>query len=387
MDHDIIIVGAGPAGLALARSLRGAGCDIAIVERQPREALADPGYDGREIALTHRSIRILQMVGAWHRIPEMHPLRSAQVLNGGSPLALGFAPRARDDRPLGMLVSNHLIRRALWDAAADQSELAIVAGRQVERVAANAQGCTVVLDGGETLTGRLLVAADSRFSATRDQLGIGAEMHRLGKAMLVCRVAHEAPHDGVATEWFEHGHTVALLPLGEGQSSAVLTVGLDTAERLRQLDDEAFGAEIAARCRYRLGAMSVASSRHVYPLVTSFSDRFAVPGAVLIGDAAVGMHPVTAHGFNLGLSGQARLAHEMLLARRRGVDWAADPVLRRFESGHRRASRPIFEATNAIVRLFNDERPAAWAARHAAIRVARRMPLMRRAVSAMLMRG
>jgi ubiquinone biosynthesis UbiH/UbiF/VisC/COQ6 family hydroxylase len=387
MDHHIIIVGAGPAGLALARSLRGAGFDIALVERQPREALADPGYDGREIALTHRSIRILQMLGAWGRIPEMHPLQSARVLNGGSSLALGFAPRERDDRPLGMLVSNHLIRRALWEAAEGQPGLTVMAGRQVERAAAGAQGCTVVLDGGEALTGRLLVAADSRFSATRDQLGIGADMHRLGKAMLVCRVEHEAPHEGVAVEWFEHGHTIALLPLGPGQSSAVLTVGLDAAEDLRQLDDAALGAEIAARCRHRLGAVRVASSRHVYPLVTSFSSRFAVPGAALIGDAAVGMHPVTAHGFNLGLTGQARLAREMLLARRRGEDWASEAVLRRFESSHRRASRPIFEATNAIVRLFTDDRPPAWLARHAAIRAARRMPLMRRAVSAMLMRG
>ncbi|WP_232328711.1 5-demethoxyubiquinol-8 5-hydroxylase UbiM [Sphingomonas horti] len=387
MDHDIIIVGAGPAGLALARSLRGAGFDIALIERQPREALADPAYDGREIALTHRSIRILQMLGAWARIPDMHPLASAQVLNGGSPLALGFAPRERDDRPLGMLVSNHLIRRALWDAAADQPGLSVLAGRQVLGASAGPQGCAVALDGGDRLTGRLLVAADSRFSATRDQLGIGAAMHRLGKAMLVCRVAHEAPHGDTATEWFEHGHTIALLPLGPGQSSAVLTVGLDDAERLRRLDDNAFAAEIAARCRHRLGAMRVASSRHVYPLVTSFSDRLTVPGAALIGDAAVGMHPVTAHGFNLGLSGQARLAREILLARRRGEDWAGQAALARFETAHRRACRPIFEATNAIVRLFTDERPPARLARHAVLRAGRRVPLARRAISAMLMRA
>lgn len=263
----------------------------------------------------------------------------------------------------------------------------MLADASVAHAAAGPQGCAVTLQSGEQLKGRLLVAADSRFSATRDQLGIGAEMNRLGKAMLVCRVAHERPHHGVATEWFEHGHTIAMLPLGEGMSSAVLTIGLDEAERLRALSDAELGAEIAARCRRRLGAMHVASSRHVYPLVTSWSHRFAVPGAALIGDAAMGMHPVTAHGFNLGLSGQALLARKILLAKRRGQDWAAEPVLRRFETGHRRASRTIFQATNGIVRLFTDDRPPAWIARHAALRAARRLPLMRRAVTSMLMRG
>jgi 2-polyprenyl-6-methoxyphenol hydroxylase-like FAD-dependent oxidoreductase len=131
----------------------------------------------------------------------------------------------------------------------------------------------------------------------------------------------------------------------------------------------------------------MASSRHLYPLVTSWSDRFAVPGAALIGDAAVGMHPVTAHGFNLGLSGQALLARHILLARRRGRDWAGEAVLGAYEAGHRRSARPLFEATNAIVGLFTDERPPAFVARHAAIRLARRMPLMRRAPTAALMRA
>lgn len=98
MDHDIIIVGAGPAGLALARSLRGAELDIALLERQSREDLADPAYDGREIALTHRSVRILEELGAWANIAEAHPLVSAQVLNGGSPLALTFEPARRAAR-------------------------------------------------------------------------------------------------------------------------------------------------------------------------------------------------------------------------------------------------------------------------------------------------
>ena len=105
--------------------------------------------------------------------------------------------------------------------------------------------------------------------------------------------------------------------------------------------------------------MKVAGSRHVYPLAITWSHRFAAPRAVLIGDAAVGMHPVTAHGFNLGLQSATTLARGIRSALRRGEDWAGSPVLREYESDHRRTSRPIYEATNLIVRLYGDTRPAA----------------------------
>ena len=133
--------------------------------------------------------------------------------------------------------------------------------------------------------------------------------------------------------------------------------------------------------------MRVASSRHVYPLVTTFAERFAVPGAVLMGDAAVGMHPVTAHGFNLGLAGAERLAREVRLALRRGADWSGNAVLGAYDRGHRRACRPLYMATNMIVRLYTDTRRPARAARHAAIRLGRRLPLVRSTVRAMLLQA
>ena len=126
--------------------------------------------------------------------------------------------------------------------------------------------------------------------------------------------------------------------------------------------------------------MAVASGRHAYPLVTTFAQDFAVPGAALVGDAAVGMHPVTAHGFNLGLAGAALLARRIRLALRRGSDWAGMDVLRAYERRHRLACRPLYEGTNHLVRMFTDERPLARGARMATISMARRLPLLRAAV-------
>jgi uncharacterized membrane protein YdjX (TVP38/TMEM64 family) len=156
--------GAGPAGLAMACALAGSGLRVTLLERAPEAAIADPAFDGREIALTHRSQAILRDLGAWDRIPaaETAPLREAKVLNGANPLALRFAP-GRDGEPLGRLVPNHLIRRALFETAAG-TDAVLMAGRAVAGLSLGAEGAQVTLDGGEVVSARLVVAADSRFS-------------------------------------------------------------------------------------------------------------------------------------------------------------------------------------------------------------------------------
>jgi ubiquinone biosynthesis UbiH/UbiF/VisC/COQ6 family hydroxylase len=389
MDFDIIIVGGGPAGLSFARAIAPTDLRIGIIEKQTEQQLADPGYDGREIALSHRSIRLLQDFGAWQRlgVEEIAPLRAAKVLNGNSPIALGFDAGQRRERDLGALVSNHCIRRTLFECISSQSNVTLMMETVVAEVRALAGSAEVRLADGRSMTARLLAAADSRFSSVRDQLGIGAQMKRTGTAMLVCRLEHDRPHDEVAIEWFRNPGTIAMLPLNGRMSSAVLTLPIEEARRLADLDDDALGPEIAGRFDHRLGAMRVASSRHVYPLVMTFSFEFAVPGAALIGDAAVGMHPVTAHGYNLGIRSADRLGREIIAAQRRGLDWSSDRVLKRYEAGHRRVAWPIYTGTNMIVGLYRDRRPGAMAVRHAGIRVARRMPFFRAAVRNMLLRA
>ncbi|SEM71168.1 Ubiquinone biosynthesis hydroxylase, UbiH/UbiF/VisC/COQ6 family [Sphingomonas gellani] len=387
MAQDVVVVGGGPAGLAFARSLAGSGLAVTVVERQPLAALQDPTCDGREIALTHRSVTTLTALGAWaHLDPEdIAPLREARVLNGSSRFALSFDTGATGEDRLGQLVPNHRIRRALFLATRDQPGLDLIAGVDVGSVTSSAAGRVVTLADGRVLRPRLLVAADSRFSAVREQLGIAAEVNRLGRSMLVCRVAHDGDHGGSATEWFEHGHTIAMLPLNGTLSSAVLTLPAEEAERIAALDPVALGAEITRRYDARLGAMRVVEGPRLYPLATTYARHFVATGAALIGDAAVGMHPVTAHGFNLGLQGQATLAALVNKAAARGCDIATPLLLRRYEAAHRLASRPIYAATNLLVGLYTDERPAARLARHATLRAGARLPMVRDAVSRLLM--
>ena len=399
MDYDILISGAGPAGLCLARALSGHGLRIAVVEQQPLSAIENPAYDGREIALTQHSAQVLRDLGLWERIAAdepgaFAPLRDAQVLNGPSPFAMVIDHQLSQHSELGWLVSNHLIRRAAFQElrAAQQKhdDITLLAGEQVARAHTDASAAHVTLASGKTLSARLLVAADSRFSATRRALGIGADMHDFGRSMLLCTMAHALPHHHVAWEWFGYGQTLALLPMnddpvtGAHRSCVVLTLPHHALESLTDMDETAFGQDLTRRFDQRLGAMQLASTRHLYPLVGVRPHRLVAQRFACVGDAAVGMHPVTAHGFNFGLRGIATLAGELRAAHAAGQDIAAPQLLARYESAHRRATLPLYLATTFIARLYTTDNAPARLVRDAELRLAQSFPPFKRMVAATL---
>jgi ubiquinone biosynthesis UbiH/UbiF/VisC/COQ6 family hydroxylase len=372
---DVVIVGAGPAGLCFAKSLAATGLRIVLVERLPEPALAAPAFDGREIALTQRSVRILQRLGLWQRLPaeEIAPLRSARIFNGTTTRCLEVDPHGRG--VLGSLVPNHLIRQVAYAAVRDEPGVQLRAGVEVQGVDADGQAARVRLSDGTRLEARLVVAADSRFSETRRAMGIAARLHDFGRSMLVCRMTHAHPHAQAAWEWFDHGQTLALLPLsGEHRSSVVLTLPARAMQRVQAMDDAAFGREMTRRFHQRLGRMRPISTRHVYPLVGVYPERFVAERFAVIGDAAVGMHPVTAHGFNFGLQSQDRLAAEVRAALAHGTDIAEPALLARYARAHRHATRPLYLATQAMVGLFTDDRPPARWLRSLALRASTGFP-------------
>src|SRR5690606_13780556 len=382
---DVVVIGAGPAGLAFALSLAPTGLAVAIVERQPRERLARPAFDGREIALTHASIERLRELGAWERIPEeeISPLVSARVLNGASAHFLDL-PGGRAG--LGRFVSNHLIRRALFERVVDEPQITLLTEQQVVAIRPGERATEVELEGGERSSARLVVAADSRFSATRAAMGIATHVRDFGRTMCVFRVDCDRPHDGIAYEWFDYRQTVALLPLNGNRRSVVLTLPNAEMRRLLALDDAAFDRDIERRLAPR-GKMRRISERFSYPVVTVYPCRFAAGRYALIGDAAVGMHPVTAHGFNFGLLAAATLAREVAAAAARREDIGSPEVLGRYERRHRLATLPLYLATNGIVELYTNDAPPMRAAREILIRVADRAAPFKALLTNALTRG
>ncbi len=388
MQFDVAIVGGGPVGLAFAGSLSGTGLSVAVIEPQPEASLAAPAFDGREIALTHRSQSIMSMLGAWERIPEGVPsaLREAQVLNGGSPYALRFDPAGRQADELGKLVPNHIIRQTLYEAlSARPGQTRLLTGRKAVALETDVDGARLTLSGGEVIHAKLVIAADSRFSTLRRLAGIGDEKLDFGKSMLVARLRHTEPHRHIATEWFDYGQTIAMLPLNGDVSSVVLTLPPEDIARLAAMDPAGFGEEITRRYHGRLGPMELIGTRHVYPLVAVYAERFAARRVALLGDAAVGMHPVTAHGFNFGLHGQEILATRIRAALADGRDFAAGPVLRGYEAEHRQATRGLYLATNATALLYNNSRLPARLLRGAALRLGNHLRPVRGAIISRLM--
>lgn len=387
MRTDVAIVGAGPAGLSLAASLAGSGLGVVLVERQPETVLAEPPFDGREIALNHASRAMLGRLGAWGRLAEAEiaPIGEARVLNGHMPLALRLSPPERAGEPLGWFVPNHAIRRSLFETVVAQGEARFLCGRSAVGLELGGREARLTLDDGNTIEARLVVAADTRFSTLRGIAGIAADRLDFGKTMIVARVAHDRPNGRVATEWYAHGYTIAMLPLRDHLASAVLTVSPAEAERLMALSDEAYGAEVTRRYEGRLGRMRLVSTRHAYPLVAVYARRFVARRFALAGDAAVGMHPTTAHGFNLGLAGAWTLAERLREAALRGADPGAAGPLLAYAAAHRRASLPMYHATNAIARLYTDEGVPAFLARAAVLAAGAALAPVRRAIVARLM--
>ncbi|MDI9238080.1 5-demethoxyubiquinol-8 5-hydroxylase UbiM [Lysobacter sp. LF1] len=391
LHTDVTIIGAGPAGLCLARALSGTGLRVVLLERQGEAALRSPAFDGREIALTHRSRAFMQRLDLWRRLPEgeVHALRDAHVYNGDSPRAMRIGHEQSGREALGFLVPNHEIRRVAFEAAMEVNGVTLLAGVKVIGVERSDSKAEVALDDGRRIVSRLLVAADSRFSETRRAAGIATRMFDFGRSMLVCRVTQEVPHADTAWEWFDHAQTLALLPLGNAtprghRASVVLTLPAPQMREVQALDDEAFARDIARRFHGRLGRIDDVGERHVYPLVGTYADRFVATRLALIGDAAVGMHPVTAHGFNLGLLGVERLAGELREAAEAGTDIGDPARLARFERGHRRATLPLYLATRGIVGLFTDDRWPARRLRAGLLWASDRLAPFKKALAAML---
>ena len=395
MQHrsDVLIVGAGPVGLLLSVALAQAGFSATVLELQGAQVLADPPFDGREIALTHPSRTLLQQLGAWQQLAphEIGLLREAQVHNGpvGRHRAMQLHAGGTGMDNLGWIAPNHALRRSAYAVASTTPGVQILAGARVAsvRVAQEAARVEFMQDGAsQTLQAPLVVAADSRFSGVRRQLGIGASMHDFGRSVIVCRMRVERDHGEITHECFSEGSTLAILPLppdpqdGSRQISAVVTVDGAQAQALLALPPEDYAARIAAQFEHRLGAMQLVSERVSYPLVAVWAHHFAGPRCALAGDAAVGTHPVTAHGFNLGLAGIEALAETLSLARRRGHDIGDARQLARYERLHRLHAWPIFAGTNAIVRLYTDERPPARLLRRAVLTASQNFPPLKAAI-------
>ncbi len=382
MDHDIIIIGAGPAGLSFARAMAKTDLDILIIEKQSKDIIKAPPYDGREIALTHLSHKIMNDLGMWDLVPKEHVslIKKAKVLNGDSPYALAFDHKEVGEDNLGFMISNHRIRKAAYESVKGFSNIKIMYETEVSNLGTNDTKGWVELKDGTCLEAPLIIAADSRFSNTRRMMGISTNMFDFGRTCIVCTLEHDAPHDDTAYECFHYDRTLAVLPLNNGQVSVVITIKSEESDELINMDKQDFADDVANRIENRFGKMKLSSELYPYPLVATLANRFNAKRFALIGDAAVGMHPVTAHGFNLGLNGANILANELKNTIESGGDFATSRALERYSKKHRRHCALLYHGTNTIVKLYTKNYHTAKFARKALLVLGNRIKPAKRLI-------
>ncbi|RUM85517.1 MAG: FAD-dependent hydroxylase [Candidatus Thioglobus sp.] len=381
--YDIVIIGGGPAGLSFACSMIEADVKVLVVEKSNIDAIANPQADGREIALTHLSLKILKKLGVWDLInqAEVAPLREAKVFDGDSPSLLNFKSDDSSIEALGYLVPNYQVRQALYQRVQQADNITLMTEAMVDNVEYLEDHSAVLFADGTIINAKLVIAADSRFSSIRRKMGIPALMKDFSKVMIVTKMEHENTHNNIALECFDYGQTLALLPMVGNASSVVLTVTTDKSQAMLDMSETDFNAKITKDFRGELGQMTQSGERHSYPLVAVHAQTFIANRFALIGDAAVGMHPVTAHGFNLGLRGQDILATLIKEACAHGQDIGSASLLKLFEKKHINLTRLMFFGTNGIVALFTNDAPVIKQVRRFVLKFAEHFPPIKYLIS------
>ncbi|CUH41098.1 2-octaprenyl-3-methyl-6-methoxy-1,4-benzoquinol hydroxylase [Jannaschia seosinensis] len=312
---DIVIAGAGPAGLAAACAFGSAGHRVILVDPvTPVTGENAPGADLRTTALLQPARDLLVQAEAWGAIEAdataLWTMRMVEA-SGTSHLTRDFKARDVSDAPFGWNVANWALRRALLERVAALPEVETKFGASVASLFVRDSGARVTLDDGERLAAKLVVACDGRNSPLREMAGIGVHRADYGQTAIVFAVAHEMPHDDVSTEIHRTGGPFTLVPLpdrdGQHRSSVVW---MDTAaEQTRRmaLDDAAFAEEANERSAGVMGPLDVVSPRGAWPITSVLAERFTARRLALIGEAAHGMPPIGAQGLNTSLKDVAAL--------------------------------------------------------------------------------
>ena len=371
MIFDIVIVGAGPAGLAFACGFANTKLKVAIIDKLSKKILVNPAIDGREIALTHHSANILKKIGVWDYIPNelISIIKEAKILDDSSKYSLNFKHQDINKESLGYLIPNNIIRKYLYKRLKNISNVTLINRTECLSIDNNNNKySSLLLSNKRKIKSSLVVAADSRFSKMRSKVGISAFIHNFDKNMIVCRMEHEKPHHNIAYEFFRYKQTQASLPYIKKQSSIVTTVSKETSSYLKGISKNKFNKEIQNNFNNFFGKMKLIGKRYSYPMITVYSKKFVARRFALIGDAAVGMHPVTAHGFNLGLKGLEIISKEIKLAIERKIDFGLPLVLRKYQSKLHRVAIPIYLSTNSIVSLYTNTTVPAMLARQFVLR-------------------
>ncbi len=383
-DTDILIAGGGLNGPALALALSQAGFSVTVVDARPATTRAGDNFDGRGYALALASKRLLDRIGIWEAIaPNAQPMLDIKVSDGRSgegpsPFFLHFDHAELEEGPMGYMLEDRFLYSAFLAAMEADEAITLIPETGVTDQSVDASGVTVTLSDGTTRRARLLVGCDGRQSGVAQRAGIKRTGWGYGQTALVCAIAHEKPHKGVAHQFFMPPGPLAILPLPGNMSSIVWSETEANAAAINALSDEDYLAVLRPRFGDFLGEISLVGARFTYPLNLTVANHFVADRIALVGDAAHGMHPIAGQGLNAGLRDVAALAQILSEAKTRGENIAAIQVLERYQEWRRFDTHALVAATDLTNKLFSNDNPLLRMGRDIGMGLLGKVPALRR---------
>jgi 2-octaprenyl-6-methoxyphenol hydroxylase len=379
---EIVVGGAGFAGLALAIALRqGLGGPFTVIVADPALAHAR-SKDPRASAIAAAARRLFEAIGVWDAVAaDAQPILDMVVTDSKlddavRPTFLTFGGEVEEGEPFAHMIEN----RYLVDSLVEKARLLGVELRStpVASFAAGANSTEVRFADGETVTARLLVGADGARSLVRDEAGIVTHGWNYDQSAIVTTVAHERDHNGRAEEHFLPAGPFAILPLTGRRCSIVWTEASGEADRIVALPDNEFHDELEKRFGLQLGEIEVVGTRRAFPLGLFTARTFIGERLALVGDAAHIIHPIAGQGLNMGLRDVAALAETIADAARLGLDPGGPEVLERYQRWRRFDTMTMGVATDGLNRLFSNHSDALRLVRDIGLGVVERMPMLKR---------
>lgn len=380
MNHSIGIIGGGLAGLTLAALLGQQGHDVVCIDAETLSASAAAGFDVRTTAISYGSRQVMERAGVWQSLStNREAIRTIDILDGDDTHTLTFDAREIDAEAFGWIVDNADLRRALVKRVQSLKNVTHLTGVKVQDVTFTDDYATIVMAGGKKINVQLAVGADGRRSVLRDVMRIGTWGRDYRQTAVVCLVAHEKPHHGMAVEHFRPEGPFALLPFtdlpdGTHRSALVWSVHDGDAKQWVDCDEDVFNAALQLRSQDRYGAIRVAGRRAAYPLSLAKSYIYTAPRAVLVAEAAHGMHPIAGQGLNMSLRDIAALADLLKDA----PDAGDEKLLTTFQARRRADNLAMALATDQLTLLFSNDFLPVSALRRIGLRAVARLPFAKK---------
>ncbi|MDX8404573.1 MAG: UbiH/UbiF/VisC/COQ6 family ubiquinone biosynthesis hydroxylase [Mariprofundus sp.] len=371
MDADVIIVGGGMVGLALACALKDSGLHIVVIERAEAATRYSLGRDCRVSAIVKGNQQNLDGIGVWQYLKDdAQPIRCMRVWDNQEPGGIRFDAGEINEQAMGYLIENSCTQAAMHRALLESDSVEYLCPAEIAAVQWLDDRVQVNLSDGRMLNTPLLVGADGGRSWLREQAGIGYFQRDYGQLGIVATVRPERDHGGNAYQRFLPTGPLAVLPMTDGLCSIVWSAEKAEADRLMAMSEADFLAALNATFGPVLGRVLEAGDRAAFPLIGRLTHHFVRERVALIGDAAHCIHPLAGLGVNLGLRDAMVLAQEIVDAKRFDEDWGEMAVLERYMKQRMPDVLSVMASMEGFHQLFTRDFPGLAALRGLGMRLA-----------------